>query len=130
MELQLKITGVLLMVLALFHAGFPIYFKWKDELKSLSLINRQIFKVHTFFIGLVVFLIGLLCFNCSGELLSTILGKKICLGLGVFWLIRLYFQIFVYSSNLWKGKKFETTIHFVFTGFWIYLCWLFFKIGL
>tara|TARA_R110001606_G_scaffold256493_1_gene404652 strand:+ start:552 stop:947 length:396 start_codon:yes stop_codon:yes gene_type:complete len=125
MILQIQIIGVLLMLLALIHIGFPKYFKWKLELKSLSLINSQMMTTHTFFIALTVFLMGLLCITSSTELIETTLGKKISLGLGIFWLIRLFFQMFVYSSLLWKGKKFETTMHILFTLFWIYMSSLF-----
>lgn len=125
MSLQIQIIGVLLMLLALIHIGFPKYFKWKLELKSLSLINSQMMTTHTFFIALTVFLMGLLCVTSSTELIETTLGKKISLGLGIFWLIRLFFQMFVYSSLLWKGKKFETTMHILFTLFWVYMSSLF-----
>ncbi|MBA6155664.1 hypothetical protein H3Z83_03890 [Tenacibaculum sp. S7007] len=130
MELHLKIIGTLLSLLAFIHISFPKYFNWKTELKSLSLINKQMMAVHTFFIALVVFLIGLLCLTSSNELVHTSLGKKISLGLGVFWILRLVFQLFVYSPKLWKGKKFETTMHIVFTFFWIYMSTLFFMIYL
>ena len=128
MILQLQIIGVLLMFLAFIHVGFPKYFKWKIELKSLSLINSQMMTTHTFFIALTVFLMGLLCFTSSTELIETTLGKRISLGLGIFWLIRLFFQLFIYSSLLWKGKKFETTMHIVFTFFWVYMSTLFLMI--
>jgi hypothetical protein len=121
MEIHFKLIGVILIVLALVHIIFPRYFNWAEELKSLSLINRQIMTVHTFFIALVVFLMGVLCLTSSGELVSTELGKKISLGLGVFWVIRLYFQFFGYSSDLWKGKKFETAVHIMFSFLWTYL---------
>lgn len=125
MELQLKIIGILLSLLAFIHIGFPKYFHWKTELKSLSLINKQMMTVHTFFIALVVLMIGLLCLTSSNELINTELGKKVSLGLGVFWSIRFIFQLFVYSPKLWKGKKFETSMHIVFTVFWIYMSSLF-----
>ncbi|MER2997323.1 hypothetical protein [Pontibacter populi] len=121
MEIHFKLIGVILIVLALVHVIFPRYFNWAEELKSLSLINRQIMTVHTFFIALVVFLMGLLCLTSASELVSTDLGKKISLGLGVFWVIRLYFQFFGYSSDLWKGKKFETLVHIMFSFLWTYL---------
>jgi hypothetical protein len=130
MEFHLKTIGILLSILDFIHLGFPRYFDWKNELKSLNLVNRQIFKVHTFFIGLVVLLIGLLCYFCSSELVTTELGRKICIGLSVFWILRLYFQLFFYSTDLWKGKKLETNIHIVFTAFWIYMCWVFICISL
>lgn len=125
MEIHFNIIGVLLTVLAFVHLVFPKYFRWKDELKSLSLINRQLMTVHTFFIALVVFLIGLLCLSSSKELVETDLGKTISLGLAIFWTLRLFVQFFVYSSKLWKGKSLETTIHILFSFMWIYLSLVF-----
>ena len=120
MEVHLKIIGVLLIVLALVHIVFPKYFNWGEELKSLSLINRQMMTVHTFFIALTVFLMGVLCLTSSTEILETNLGKKIALGLGIFWTVRLFIQFFGYSNELWKGKKFETSIHILFSFLWTY----------
>lgn len=125
MKIHFEIIGVLLMALAFIHTFFPKYFNWKKELESLSLINRQMMSVHTFFIALVVFLMGLLCFTSATELTETEFGKTISLGLGIFWTIRLYVQFFVYSSDLWKGKKMESRIHILFIGLWTYLSVLF-----
>ncbi len=130
MYIHLKIISIFLMSLALLHVGFPKYFNWKKELSSLSLINKQMMEVHTFFIALLVFLIGVLCFSATAEILHTSLGKKVSFGLGIFWLIRLFFQFFVYSSKLWKGKTFETIMHILFTAFWLYLSSVFFIISL
>jgi hypothetical protein len=121
MELHLKIIGALLIIVALLHFSFPKYFNWKQELSSLSIMNRQLMYVHSFFIALVVFLTGLLCLSSANELINTNLGKKISLGLGIFWAIRLFVQFFGYSPALWKGKKFETGMHILFSMFWTYL---------
>jgi hypothetical protein len=126
MEIHFKIIGTLFVILAWVHVIFPTYFKWKTELQSLSLINRQIMQVHTFFIALIVFLMGLLCLTSSHELVNTDFGRKIDLGLGIFWLCRLFIQFFGYSSKLWKGKTFETTVHILFSCFWLYLVVVFF----
>jgi hypothetical protein len=121
MEMHLKLIGFLLIALSLVHIIFPKYFNWDKELKSLSLINRQMMTVHTFFIALTVLLMGLLCLTSSAELTETSLGKKISLGLGIFWTIRLFIQFFGYSTDLWKGKKFETLMHITFSLLWAYL---------
>ncbi len=126
MALQLKIIGVLLVLLALVHVIFPKYFKWKDECSSLSLINRQMMYVHTFFIALMVLLMGLLCLTSAKDLLETALGKKICLGFALFWGARLYIQFFGYAKELWHGKSFETFVHILFSIFWMYLTCIFF----
>lgn len=124
-EIHFKIIGILLIALASVHAIFPKYFNWKQDLKSLTLINRQMMIVHTFFIALIVLLMGILCLIATTELIQTHLGKTISLGLGIFWAIRLFIQCFGYSASLWKGKPFETTMHILFLIFWTYLTMVF-----
>lgn len=121
MERHLEIIGILLIALALLHVVFPRYFKWKEELKGISLVTRQILHVHTFFIALTVFLMGLLCLTNARDLTTTPLGRAIALGLFIFWFCRLVLQFFGYSSKLWKGKFFETTVHIAFSILWVYL---------
>ena len=102
MEINLKISGLLLIILALLHIGFPKYFDWKTELKSLTLLTRQVMYVHTFFIALVVLLIGVLCFTSAAELIVSKLGNKILIGFGFFWFCRLLIQIFVYLHRWFR----------------------------
>jgi len=126
MEWQIKIIGCLFILLAFLHVFFPKYFNWRVELGSLSLINRQMMYVHLFFIAFGVFLLGLLCLTSSHTLSSTGLGRHLCLGLGIFWAVRLYVQFFVYSGALWKGKTFETIVHIFFSLLWAYVSTIFF----
>lgn len=125
MALHLNIIGFIFLLLASFHIAFPKYFNWKVEFKPLSLINSQMFYVDTFFIGLTIVLMGLLCIFYADELMSNPFGRVIALGLFIFWGIRLIFQFFVYSSKLWRGKKFETFIHIIFSMLWSYLTVIF-----
>ncbi len=125
MELQLKIIGFILIALSLIHLTFPKKFNWKEEFKSVSLINKEMMYIHTFFIGLLILLNGLLCIFCASDLINTNLGKQISLGLFIFWCFRLLFQFIGYSSRLWKGKSFETIIHVLFTILWSYLTTIF-----
>jgi len=129
MEIYLKIAGLILIILGIVHIAFPKRFNWKDELEPLSLINKQMMVVHTFFIALTVFMMGVLSFFYSSELISTPFGRVISLGFAIFCFIRLVFQFFVYSKELWKGKTFETVMHIVFSITWIYLTVVFFMIA-
>jgi len=125
MQLQLEFIGALLVVLALLHAGFAWYFDWRREFAVVSLINRQMMYVHTFFIALAVLLMGLLCLTSAAELMGTPLGRRVALGLGLFWLARLLIQFFGYSATLWRGKRFETIVHVVFSLLWAYVSGIF-----
>ena len=125
MELHLKLAGILLVGLGIIHAFFPKYFNWKQDFNGVQLINRQMMYVHAMFIGLVVMLIGLLCLSSAKEIIETKMGQRLALGLFIFWLLRLLTQLFGYSPKLWKGKRFETSMHILFTILWIYLSTLF-----
>lgn len=125
MEIHVKLVGGLLTGLALLHGVFPRYFNWAEDLRPLTLINRQLMYIHTLFIALVVLLMGLLCWSAAPELVTTPLGRKVALGLGLFWLARLLVQFFGYSRQLWRGKRLETTVHVVFVVLWTYLTGVF-----
>lgn len=128
MSIHLKIVGSLCVLLALMHIVIPKYFKWDKELTSVTLITKEILYVHTFFIGFMVFLMGLLCFVYSDQLIETPLGRQICLGLFIFWFTRFIFQFWVYSPKVWRGKKFETTMHIIFSMLWSYFSVVFFLV--
>jgi hypothetical protein len=130
MTLQLQLIGALLVGLALLHSAFGWYFDWRREFAVVSLLNRQMMHVHTFFVAFTVGLMGLLCLTSAPELVGTPLGRRVALGLGVFWLARLLIQFFGYSASLWRGKRFETSIHVLFSVFWTYLTIVFFWVGL
>jgi hypothetical protein len=116
-----KIVGLALMILALAHIPIHRHFKWKEETTILSLLTRQIFHVHTFFVALTVWMFGALTFFFTDELLQpSELSVAILLGFTIFWAIRLLVQLFVYDAALWRGKRFETMMHIIFTCFWIY----------
>jgi hypothetical protein len=128
MELHLKLIGIISIGVGLIHVIFPKYFNWKEDLQSISPINKQLMYVHAFFIALIVLLMGIFCIYSSHEILHTGLGKQLALGFFIFWFTRLLFQFFVYSSKLWKGKLFETTIHILFSIMWAYFSGVFFLV--
>lgn len=130
MELHLLITGYLLITLSVVHIVFPKWFNWEKELTSVSLINKQMMYVHTFFIGFTLLLMGIFCIYCGSDIIHTKLGRQISLGFSVFWGVRLLFQFFVYSPKLWKGKPFETVMHVLFSLLWCYFTVVFFLIFL
>ena len=128
MELHLRIIGTLSVLLAIVHIVFPKYFNWKQELKSLSIINKQLMYVHSFFIAFAVLLIGALCLTSATDLIETNLGNRISLGLAIFWTTRLIIQFFGYSVKTWKGKTFETTVHILFSALWLYFSLVFYLV--
>jgi hypothetical protein len=121
LELHLRIVGVLLLALAVLNCFVPRRFGWPAELRGRSLLLRQVFSVHSFFIILVLVMMGILSLLFAPALLErTALAPIILGGLAIFWTTRLVFQFFVYSPELWRGNRFNTRMHIVFSGMWMY----------
>ena len=119
---HLKVVGALLVTLALANTQLDRYFKWKTELAQVSLLTRQIFQVHGFFIALVVGMMGVCSLFYTDALLgSGALSRIVLAGLVVFWLARLAIQFFVYDPAIWRGRRFYTAMHVVFSILWIYV---------
>jgi len=122
LTLLLQFAGAALLALSLLHLVMPKRFAWSEELTRLSLLNRQIFYVHTFFIAFIVAQMGILFLFFPEALLEpSPLARLVTSGLCLFWLARAFIQFFVYSPALWRGKPFETFVHIAFSAFWLYL---------
>jgi hypothetical protein len=119
--LHLKIAGALMLLLAAAHVYFPKRFGWKEDLRRLSPLNRQIFVSHCLFIVLVLVLFGSLSIFCAESLVQPDpLARAALSGLVFFWAARLFVQLFVYDSILWKGNSFNTAMHVLCCSMWSY----------
>lgn len=120
--LHLQIAGSLLLVLSALGLTLPRRFGWRAELERVSLLTRQVFFVHAKFITLIVVFMGILSIGWAHELTTPVpLATPVLAGLMIFWGVRLFMQWGVYDRRLWVGNRFNTTMHYVFTVFWIYL---------
>jgi hypothetical protein len=118
----LRVAGALLLVLAASHALFPKRLGWNEDLARLTPLNRQVFLVHTFFIVLVVSMMGVLSLAFAELLVApSPLARFVLAGLTLFWAVRLFVQWFVYDASLWRGDRFNTMVHVVFSILWTYL---------
>jgi hypothetical protein len=122
LQIHLQIVGSLLLLLGLSHALMNRYFGWATELAGISLLTRQIFYVHTFFIALGVVLGGAVSLAFSTDLLNpTPLNRAILASMAFFWLCRLLAQFFVYDDAIWRGNPARTRMHIVFSLLWCYV---------
>lgn len=118
---HVRLIGLVFLLLAASHVFFARRFRWKEELARLSLLNRRIFQVHCGFIVLMLIQFGMLSVIFTDALLEpTPLGRLVAAGLVVFWGARLLAQFLVYDRRLWKGDRFRTAMHVVFSFIWLY----------
>ena len=123
---HLRVSGVLLLGLALLNLLLPGYFGWRRELRDVSRFTREVFFGHLYFLVLLLALWGLLYVAAPDALLArgeagSTLGGAIALGGLLFWGARLAAQFLHYSPEVWKGDRFRTAMHGAFSVLWLYL---------
>lgn len=122
LHVHLQIVGMLLMLLGLSHIFFDRFFGWGQELTAVSLLTRQVFFVHNFFIGLTVIFCGAASFFCAEALLRpNTLSRAVVGGMATFWFCRLLAQFVAYDSAIWRGNRFRTSMHVACTLLWCYV---------
>lgn len=120
-EIHLRITGLLLLLLVVLNLYVPRRFRWGEEIQRLSLFTRQVFVVHAGFIVLILAMMGFLCLVFAHDLLApSRLARLMLIGLLLFWVARLAVQWLVYDARLWRGHRFNTVMHYLFTTMWCY----------
>ena len=120
--LNLRIVGALLAVLALINLCVPARFHWREEMSRLSLLNRQIFQAHNVFVILTIVLCSALLLTSADALLErTRLSRAVLVGLTIFWGLRMVMQWAFYSPRIWRGHRFNTAMHCVFSVAWVYM---------
>lgn len=87
------IGGGLTILLAVFHARFPSFFKWRDEYPKLSPVNRRIFRTIHMALLLLFAALGAVSVLCAPEL-ARCSGVSLYLvsALALFWLWRAAWQ--------------------------------------
>jgi hypothetical protein len=117
---HLRIVGLVMAGLVVVNIFVPRRFHWREEMTRLSLLNRPIFLVLT------LALFSALLLTSSDALLErTRLSRAILIGLTIFWTLRMVMQWGFYSPAIWRGHRFNTTMHYVFSAVWIYVTTVF-----
>ncbi len=123
---HLRIVGVIMAALVVVNVFVPRRFHWGEELARLSLLNRQIVQAHAVFLILTLAMFSVLLLAGSEALLEpTRLSRLVLAGLTGFWGLRMLMQWFFYSPDIWRGHRFNTVMHGVFSVVWIYVTTVF-----
>jgi hypothetical protein len=113
------IAGGLQLFIASLNVVLPKKLNYAENLAKVSTIVRQVFVVHSVYIGLILVFFGLLSLLFAPELAgATTLGRFLSAFLAVFWSLRVGIQLFYYDPAL---KRQNRLAHFVFTLIFVYL---------
>ena len=131
LTVALRLAGAGLILLAVLHVPIARHLRWRDDAARLTPTNAAIFRVHAFFICVVLVMMGLPCAVDPRVFLErSRAGAWLAWSFAAFWTIRLYCQWFVYPADLWRGRRMETAMHWWFTLVWAALAAVFAACGL
>jgi hypothetical protein len=110
--LGLKAAAAGQAVVALVNLGLVPLLNWRQELQRMPTLLREVFQVHKVFIS-----VTLACFAAwtwrfaDAFAAGDPMGRWICGGIGIFWLLRAVAQVACYSPAHWRGQAGRTAIH-------------------
>ncbi len=91
--------GVFHLALAIFHLFFWRIFHWKEDLASLTRINRAITQILNLCLTFLFFIMAYVSFVHAAELISTPLGRTMLASIALFWILRLILQFIFFGAR-------------------------------
>jgi hypothetical protein len=102
----IKIGGLFNLVLALFHLMFWQLFNWREDLRSLSFLNRGIMQVLNLTLTFVFIMFAYLSLVHTYELYLTTLGRSLLLSISVLFMLRALMQVVYFRLTHWLSTVF------------------------
>ncbi len=97
----IKIGGLFNIALAIFHLFFWRLFNWREDLRSLSFLNRGIMQVLNLTLTLVFIAFAYLSLVHTYELYLTTLGRSLLLCISVLFMLRAFMQVVFFRLMHW-----------------------------
>ena len=106
MEIVIKAGGIYCFAFVIFHLLFWRLFNWREDLRSLSFLNRCIMQVLNLSLTFAFGIFGYISLVNTTELLATPLGKSLLILISLFWFARAVEQIVFFKLEHWGSVAF------------------------
>lgn len=122
---SLQTVAVLQLGVAIINLRLVRILHWEEEVKNMSLLLRQVFQIHGWYISLTMAIFAVLTWRFAGEMAigAHPALQWLCGSIALFWGSRVILQFVHYSPSHWKGRPGRTVIHclliLTYTGFTI-----------
>lgn len=122
MIVQLRLVGATLVLLGVGHVALPGILAWRPELATLRPLTRHILYTHTFFIGVMCVLLGLVPLALAADLLTPgRLSTAVLGGECAFWGLRWCLQFVAFPPSTWRSSA---LYRFGWAGFAVLWTWI------
>ena len=96
-KLVLTIGGIYNLGFAFFHLLFWRIFKWKEDLASLTHVNRSVMQILNLRLTYVFLVMTYVLFGFQSELIGTKLGQTLLIAFSIFWFMRAVEQVIFFG---------------------------------
>lgn len=96
-ESVILMGGIFNLGFAIFHLMFWRLFRWKEDLASLTLINRSVMQILNLCLTFVFLVMAYVSIFHRSEMISTNLGNTLLIAFSSFWFLRMIEQVFFFG---------------------------------
>jgi hypothetical protein len=100
-EALLLVGGIYNLLFTIFHLLFWRIFDWKNDLASLTSVNRAIMQVLNLCLTFVFVIFGVLSLLYPAQMAGTELGQALAGMIALFWLLRAVEQVIFFKLKNW-----------------------------
>lgn len=109
----LQTVAVMQATVAVINLALVRLLHWEKEVANMSLLLRQVFQIHAWYISLTMAIFAVLTWRFAGEMAR---GTNPALqwlnaSIAFFWGLRVVLQFVHYSPSHWRGRPGRTVIH-------------------
>jgi len=102
----IKVGGFYNIGFAFFHLFFWNLFNWKNDLRSLTFINRAIMQVLNLSLTFAFVIFGVISIAFASDLAGSSLGHAFLVLLFLFWFVRGIEQVVFFKLKYWRSRAF------------------------
>jgi hypothetical protein len=122
LQWALIVAGVLHFGLLAAGLSTPRVLDWRNELRKVNSLTRQLVLVHGAFIILTIIAFGLITLVAGPALVAGDTTALLLTGfIGRFWLIRFYIQVFYFDARPWLTTRWRKLGYTALYGVFAYL---------
>ena len=111
-EILIIVGGVFNLGFVLFHIMFWRVFHWKEDLASLTHINRSVMQIMNLCLIFIFLVMAYVSFFHRPDLLQTGMGKALLVAFSGFWFLRMIEQVIFFGMK----KKISVILTLIFLG--------------
>jgi hypothetical protein len=106
LEILLITAAALQAAVAVLNLFLPRIMKWRQDLDAVSLLLREVFQMHLWFISLILAIFAVMTWRYAAHMAvadSAEVYHWLAAAIGLFWGVRGVLQMTYYSSSHWRG---------------------------